>query len=183
MRSILLGTRKYGIQHAVVDSEVYDFINQWSWTYHVFRPNTTWCTAYATRVVRPDGRLGRVLTIMMHRVLAGMQNPTTGEQLSPLHCDHRDGDTMNNRRLNLREATPHQNAMNQGKRRGVCTSIYKGVYRSNGTDRFRAVVTVDRKKKGLGVFNSEIEAALAYDKAAKVLHGESARLNFPEGIT
>jgi hypothetical protein len=58
------------------------------------------------------------------------------------------------------------------------TSRFRGVYRSNITGRWIAEITVNRKKTVLGRFDDEVEAALAYDRAAERLLGDRAKLNF-----
>jgi hypothetical protein len=92
--------------------------------------------------------------------------------------DHRNGIALDNRRLNLRYALPHQNAVNRVKRAGTSSTFY-GVWKtSNG--RFRAEVGRGKDKVTLGPYDSEIEAAVARDIAAFMLHGHFAALSFPE---
>ncbi|MDT4872900.1 AP2 domain protein [compost metagenome] len=89
--------------------------------------------------------------------------------------DHRDGNKLDNRRGNLRQATQGQNAKNTRLARNN-TSGFKGVSRT-AEGRWRARITVDRKEIRLGVFGTPEEAAAAYDKAAKQMHGEFASPN------
>jgi hypothetical protein len=58
-------------------------------------------------------------------------------------------------------------------------SGYKGISRSSTTNKWVAGIRFNGKRKHLGTFGSAEEAARVYDKAAKLLHGEFACLNFP----
>lgn len=93
--------------------------------------------------------------------------------------DHVNGDGLDNRRRNLRKATAAQNARNARKRKNS-TSRYKGVCAdiSSGSP-WRARIRVDGRLIHLGRFKIEKQAARAYDDAARRLHGEFARINFP----
>lgn len=92
--------------------------------------------------------------------------------------DHISGDTFDNRRQNLRPATASQNAMNMrrptfpGK-----TSRFKGVCWSSSEERWQANIQADGVAHYVGLFDSEEDAAIAYDGAALRLHGEFARTN------
>jgi hypothetical protein len=98
--------------------------------------------------------------------------------LGVLGVDHANRDRLDNRRKNLRAATPSQNVMNTGKRRNN-TSGYKGVDRRPAGWRARcraAGVT------HFGGFHETAEAAAkAYDTLARRLHGRFAVLNAPPG--
>jgi len=90
--------------------------------------------------------------------------------------DHVDGNTLNNQKCNLRLATKSQNQCNRGKTKSNTTG-YKGVF-ANGSG-FMARLVFEGKKYYLGSYKSIEAAARAYDVKAKEIHGEFARLNFP----
>jgi hypothetical protein len=92
--------------------------------------------------------------------------------------DHKDGDGLNNQKENLRDATKSQNAANSRIRGG--SSKYKGVSWKEPSKKWQAKICIDYKQIYLGLHESEIAAALAYDAAAIKHFGEYARLNFPE---
>jgi hypothetical protein len=113
---------------------------------------------------------GRQKIVSMHNLI---MTPPAG-----FIVDHIDGDGLNNCRPNLRLATPAQNSRNtRAKVNGI--SKYKGVCPEKRRKCWRATLTVDGKQIHVGQFKSEIEAAKAYDVAAKKYHGKFARLNFP----
>jgi AP2-like factor (euAP2 lineage) len=58
------------------------------------------------------------------------------------------------------------------------TSRFRGVSRNSRTGRWVAAIMVNRKYMYLGNFDDEVEAALAYDRAAERLLGDRAKLNF-----
>ena len=103
----------------------------------------------------------------MHRLL-----------LPETEVDHKSGDGLDNRRSNLRSATRSQNQANKFKKENT-SSRFKGVYQRRNYRRFRAHIRVHGEEIHVGDFDSEIEAARAYDAAARKYHGEFARLNFP----
>lgn len=150
MREIYLGD---GLVTLVSDID-YPWISERRWTPHVHNASGR---PYV-REQSTDRYLHRIIT----------QCPKTHK------VDHQDRDTLNNQRGNLRIATYHQNNAN---RTGWAMSGYKGVYRMGA--KARARMTVDGVQKHLGTFDTEAEAAKAYDDAQWELYGEFAFLNFP----
>lgn len=104
---------------------------------------------------------------LMHRIIAGA--------LPYELVDHINGDTLDNRRCNLRLVTAQQNTMNRGKHKKTL-SQYKGVS-MNSSGRFRATIRANYMRINLGTFKDEDDAARAYNKAALEVFGEYARLN------
>jgi hypothetical protein len=92
--------------------------------------------------------------------------------------DHINGDTLDNRRENLRVCTHRQNLLNAGPRRPG--KRYKGAGWHKRRGKWQAYITVRGKLKWLGYFDTEEAAAHAYDEAARKHHGEFAYLNFPD---
>ncbi|MFH1881710.1 MAG: AP2 domain-containing protein, partial [Planctomycetota bacterium] len=88
------------------------------------------------------------------------------------------GNSLDNRKANLRSATRQQNCWNSSKRR-TGLSKYKGVSRNKRGREWKAMLTVNGKTTYLGSFHDQKQAAKAYDAAAKKYYREFAALNFP----
>jgi AP2 domain len=153
---------------AVVDDEDYEHLNRHTWyaSKAVTKTGEVW---YAKRYERlGKWRYGKVY---MHReLLPGVRR-----------IDHRDGDGLHNWRSNLRQATQTQNNMN--RRKGVNTSSrFKGVHWHKAAGRWASEIGFAGVRKYLGLFDSEEDAARAYDAAAKILCAEFALTNFKNKI-
>jgi len=147
-------------KEAIVDDVDFDELSKYKWYYDTY--------GYAGRTI--SRKLGKK-NIKMHRVI--MKTPTGME------TDHLDGNPLNNQRNNLRICTHSENIKNQ-KRRADNTSGYRGVSFRSDTGKWGACIWNNNQHYSLGAFENPIDAALAYDEAAKKYHGEFARLNFPE---
>lgn len=141
---------------ALVDDEDYEYLSQWSW---VAIKNRN--TFYAQRGWRP--------IIKMHRFI---MNPPNDMQI-----DHIDHNGLNNQKINLRVCTSAQNKMN---RRPSGESKYLGVTREGKSNKWSATISHNNQYIHLGAFKTQEEAAIAYDSAAKIYHGEFANLNFKD---
>jgi len=127
---------------------------------------------YAVRI--KDTRNNRSGLIRMHRLI--LERVIGRELLKSELGDHINGDTCDNRRRNLRVASPIENARNTraGKNN---QSGYKGVHLCKSTGRWRAQITVNRKAISLGYFDTPELAAKAYNDAAIKYYDKFAKLN------
>lgn len=112
--------------------------------------------------------------IRMHRQIVGAPRGVP--------VDHINGDGLDNRRSNLRPSTTWQNVANQRYPRLGTSSRFKGVSWAKRERIWEAYIKVHRRKINLGSFSDEIQAAYAYDRAAKQFFGEFAAPNFPESV-
>ena len=139
----------------IFDTSDFDFISQHKWSIEN--------SGYVHTTIKGEH-------IRLHKYLLGYDG----------FIDHQNGDRSDNRRSNLRICTNAENVRNQ--RLSVRnTSGYKGVCFDKRREKFEASITVNFKKKFLGYYDSPVEAAHAYDRAAFLLHGEFARPNFGKG--
>lgn len=149
---------------AIIDSADLPLVANRKWSARPSRSDQY--TAYAVTYLYSTRR-----PIYMHRVLLRVEGVHN-------HVDHIDGNGLNNRRSNLRVASRSQNLCNRPKPSSN-TSGFKGVWYYKARNRWLAEIRHNGVKHRLGYFTDRIEAAKAYDRAARELHGEFAVLNFP----
>lgn len=90
--------------------------------------------------------------------------------------DHINLDPLDNRRANLRQASPSDNLANRGLD-GKNTSGFKGVSFCKKTNKWDAQIAKSGVHYNLGKFQSARNAAYFYNEAARKYHGEFARYN------
>lgn len=143
------------VAYTTVDDDLAEWLSGWKWHLSSENPNYRYAIRYEIRD-------GRKTNIWMHREVLGVVEPV----------DHENGDGLDNRRENLRLATKQQNAANSKPYNG---RKYKGVHAHRR--KWKAVIKSGGVQKHLGLFDTPEEAALAYNDAAREIHGEYARLN------
>ena len=145
---------------ALVDDYNYEWLSSMNWSVAIRGKSI-----YAQQQRRKDGGL-----IYMHSLL--IECPPGFE------IDHKDRNGCNNQIDNLRIATHSQNQIN-------CTrpnkTGYRGIYKVGNS--WAANIQKNGKRMYLGCFQFPEKAAQAYDTQARELHGEFARLNFPNNIS
>lgn len=152
----------------VVDDLDADLVEQ-KWHVLVCRNGNTYAKRWGA--YKPKRTLLLLHRVILERVLG---RPLDSKE----QVDHVDCDGLNNRRNNLRLATPLQNARNASRRKDN-KSGYKGVYcriSPSGRERWTAHIRRDGKQKVIGTFDTAIDAYAAYCSAAQELYGEFARV-------
>ncbi|MGA2092023.1 MAG: HNH endonuclease [Sedimentisphaerales bacterium] len=149
---------------AIVDPGDYYWLNRFHW---MLRRNNN--SIYAFRFFDEPGKKTKIIS--MHR---DIMKPRKG-----LLVDHRNRNALDNRRENLRIATRCQNMQNRSKIKKATTSRFIGVHKEKRTGHWVANIDYRGKTIYLGTYINEVDAAKAYDKAAKKYRREFANLNFP----
>ncbi len=145
---------------AIVDDADYEFLSKFKW--YALKPTGN-KNFYAARGNYDKITKKRSIQYM-HKVLL----ETTD------YVDHINRNSLDNRRCNLRSATPSQSRMNSTPKG---SSEYMGVSWSKSNCKWYAHCTYGGKRQYLGSFNQEIQAARAYDRFVKNIYGEFANLN------
>lgn len=149
---------------AIVDPEDYAYLNNFKWC--AFKSRSVF---YAVRLIRVNGK--QKMLMMHHVVLPRIVGRET---------DHINHNGLDNRKCNLRQCSRSENQHNRRNQRGKKSSQYKGVYWKKDHHLWLAAVRLNNKIIWRKYFNSEIEAALAYDATARKYYGEFACTNFQQ---
>lgn len=146
---------------ATIDADDYELVKNLKWhTSSGYAMHNKW-----------DKKTKKPLHVLMHRLIT---NCPDGMQV-----DHINGDKLDNRKGNLRLCTLGQNnAYRPKSNHKPLSSKYKGVYSSYG--KWRAQIRASNKLIYLGTFETELDAARAYNEAAIANHGEFAWVNIIE---
>lgn len=151
-------------QVTVVDDNDFKYLSQFEWYAYKHKSGNF----YAVRNVKINGK---TTMIRMSRVILNASKN--------IEVDHHSGDTLDNRKTNLRKVTHHQNCMNQSKHRDS-SSPFKGIRKNN--NKWQAKICFKGVNICLGSYKDPVEAALAYDIKAVELFGRFAKLNFQSSL-
>lgn len=150
-----------------VDNSDFDTLSQWSWFAHNRRG--LFYAARSEHYIDKKTKRRRCKTISMHRQILGLIDPK-------ILTDHANGDTLDNRKKNIRACDYVQNNSNASIRSDN-TSKYKGISFDQSTGKWRAIMQHKNKNVHIGRFTSLNDAITAYNKKARELNGEFAKLN------
>lgn len=160
----MMELRAYDGTSFLIDDEDYDLVSKYKWYIHT----NTYKNKKRITLIAYSRRNGKKTTIKLHRLILGLTDPS-------VLCDHINGNTLDNRRSNLRPCTPGQNMFNQRKQSNTKFK-YKGVaYASK--NKVRAEIYFQGTRTIIGYYYTQEQAALAYNEKAKELFGEFANLN------
>ena len=152
-------------QEAIVDAADYETLNRYNW-YASWSPRTK--SFYVERSETIDGKKTSVL---MHRQILRCAPGEWG--------DHANHNTLDNRRRNLRKSSPSENSRNRKVTPKSRTGL-KGASFNTAREQYEARIRIHGRKVFLGYFDTALEAANAYDTAARSAFGELAAENFPK---
>ena len=132
-------------------------------------------SGYAVRQIKRNGKYAweRMHRVILSRILQRDLKATE-------YVDHKNGITTDNRRGNLRLATPMQNCQNRRKNRN--NQGFKGVRFHKIIQKWESMINSPNRRISIGYFLTSVAAAYAYDRAALFIHGDFAKTNFPKEI-
>lgn len=151
----------------LIDEEDFDLVNSMAWYVRKPHPRSKEYV-YCRRKVD-----GKDRSTPLHRFVLNL-----GLNDQKRTVDHINGNTLDNRKSNLRICTISENLRNL-KLRKTNKSGYKGVNYHKHQKKWASRICINRKRIHLGYFTNEVDAAKAYDEASKKYHGEFGSLNFP----
>lgn len=143
-----------------IDDEDRGKIDGYNWSSVSKNGNVYFCTTIKRNRLKT--------TYILHRVI---MNLIKGDGLC---VDHKNGNTFDNRKSNLRICTKAENNRNQ-KINKLNTTGYKGVCYENKRNKYKAQITYFGKRINLGYYNDPAHAYLAYCEASKKYHREFGR--------
>lgn len=146
------------VAEAIIDAEDYKLCKDRKW-----RRDRRYRTDRAAAVTTGNTKTG---VLYLHHIIMGRKDT----------IDHKDGNTLNNRKSNLRFCNTRENNRNSKLPKNN-TSGYKGVSWNKNIRKWTADIMVNYKHIYLGSFNNRIDAAMAYNEAALKYFGEYAKVN------
>lgn len=150
----------------LVDDEDFEELTQWGWHANVYPSGHVY--AYRSVIIPRENLSDYSISVAMHRQILWLP------QGDPRKGDHINGDTLDNRRSNLRTVTDAQNCHNRALSK-LNKSGYKGVSWHKGMRQWAAQITCHGRVIHLGYRRELEEAVVLRKEAEQELHGEYAR--------
>lgn len=136
----------------LVDEEDFDALNEYSWCFNV-KDGKEHGYAQRSQHIKVSYKKYRTKVIYMHREIL-----KTDQEV-----DHINGDTLDNRKENLRPSNRIMQARNSASRENS-TSKFVGVHLHKLTGKWRSQIKINGKIKSLGLFSSPEDARDAREK-------------------
>lgn len=149
-------------QFSLVDWDDAEILCLWNWTAALNRKDGTY---YAARTLRKHdtNQCGK-----MHGMILNIR----GREITP---DHKNRNSLDNRRTNLRVSSVRQQSYNRGVRKESKSGI-KGVQWREYIHKYAVSISIEGRRKHIGYLTAKEDAAQAYILAAYLYHGEFARI-------
>ena len=188
-KKYIIESPKHGTKEVLIDEEDYDLVDGIKWTASTKSKRNKF---YVQRLINfryvTDPKTGkrkqRRDPHRLHREIIKRKLNLQEEDIKGLQVDHINGDSLDNRRENLRLVTDKENSWNKGPTKrnssgyvGICWR--KDVQKWRTQVRFICEQTGKREQKSLGYYNDKEEAARAYDRWIIANRDEHAYTNFP----
>jgi hypothetical protein len=156
---------------ALVDDEDFELINGFNWC--AAKKGQGYYAVRSSSVKKKDIGCENRHPIYLHQMVIKIPKDKV--------LDHINGNTLDNRKKNLRVCSQLQNKWNS-KKPITNTSGFKGVTWDKYKNKWKSQIRSNGRGKHLGNFDDLKKAAVEYDKAAKRLFGEFAKMNFPDNV-
>ncbi len=162
-------------EEVLLDDKVYEYLTSDPYLVKVdfinnLRRHSSGCAVFQKTWKRADGGY-KTETIYLHKLIAekflvdnksGKKNLVGAKNGNKLDC-------------RLENLAYRSRSVASRKRKTSSKVGYTGVYKEN--NRYRAVISVNRKSVHIGMFSTAEEAAMAYNKMSRELYGEDGKIN------
>jgi hypothetical protein len=159
----------------LVDAQVYENLTTDSYLVKVnfinnLRRHSSGCAVFQKTWKKADGKY-KTETIYLHKLVAERFLADQKTETCNL-VGTKNGNKLDCRLNNIQ----YRSRSVASRKRKTSSKIgYTGVYQEN--NRYRAVISIDRKSVHIGMFSTAEEAALAYNRKSKELYGEEGKVN------
>ena len=162
-------------ESVLLDDQVYEYLTTDPYLVkvdfiHNLRQHSSGCAVFQKTWKKADGGY-KTETIYLHKLVAEkflLETRSRGKNL----VGAKNGNKLDCRLENL---IYRSRSVASRKRKTSSKVGYTGVYKEN--NRFRAVISVNRKSVHIGMFDTAEEAALAYNRKSKELYGDDGKMN------